>query len=156
MGIECSDHIMPWIIVICVFIFLIYPPTPSCNAPVMWLLEPHLIHLQNPSSVWHLHSIICLRYNSSWARSKEYDSHIECTIQFLPFLYRPAQQTTSPLHNELEGGAAPNVNISQGYQKSFTFLWIKHEFTTWLQVQASLLNLAYQDKNLNHYIWCKI
>lgn len=35
-------------------------------------------------------------------------------FSFCLFCYRPAQQTTSPLHNELEGGAAPNVKIGQG------------------------------------------
>ena len=114
-----------WIVVICEhFFFLIYPPTLSCRAPVTWLLKLHLVHFWNLSSVWPMHSIICLRY-SSWARSKGYDSSIWCTIQFLPFLHRPIQQTTSPLHSELEGGADFNVKISQGYQKSFTYLWLE-------------------------------
>lgn len=79
VGTECSDHILPWIIVICecfFFFFLFHPPTPSCHAPVIWLLELHLIHLWNPSSVWPMCSIICWKYNSFWAGSKGYDSHI--------------------------------------------------------------------------------
>lgn len=46
-------------------------------------------------------------------------------FSFCLFLYRPAQQTTSPLHNELKGGAAPSVQV-RGYQKSFLYLLIKN------------------------------
>lgn len=113
VGAECSDHILPWIIVICNFFSLSFnlaspPLQPSCRCShVAAGTESHSSQSSQQSLPSFKIQLFLSEEQGIWLTHTTNNT-------VLTFLHRPAQQTTSLLHNR-EGGAVVDAKISQSY-----------------------------------------